>query len=156
VQALEKQLAGTNAALDEKAAALQTAQDELAATQTALAAAQDELDTYKKMFAALEGQTHASADTEGDVVVAADGVSASYTLENTSLSGNSIVFELQVGEDVVYTSEAIKPGEALAPFTLAQSLAAGTYDGFVNIKTVNKSGEVASVMQIPVRIVVGQ
>ncbi|MGI6240130.1 MAG: hypothetical protein ACOYI5_10970, partial [Christensenellales bacterium] len=155
-EALNTALSNTETELAETKAALAKTQGELADTKTELSKTRAELEAYRMRYVVGMGESHASAGVNGSVRIAADGVSGTYELENKMLSGNAIVFELALGEEIIHTSARIEPGEKLEAFTLTEPLAAGVYEGTVAIRTLNQSGVEASVMRIPVEIVVGE
>ena len=88
--------------------------------------------------------------------MSADGVSAEYAVVNSAASGNSIIFELSLDGEIIYTSEKLLPGEQIEGFTLNSVLEPGSYDGAVSIKTMNARGEVISVTAAAVTIEVAR
>ena len=121
-----------------------------------LAMANAELAAYRAGTDVAEGEKHFSASAEDVVYVSADGVSAEYAVVNSAASGNSIIFELSLDGEIIYTSEKLLPGEQIEGFTLNSVLEPGSYDGAVSIKTMNARGEVISVTAAAVTIEVAR
>lgn len=121
-----------------------------------LARANAELAAYHVNADVEDGEKHFSAAADDVVYVSADGVSAEYVVSNNAASGNSIVFELSLDGEVIYTSEKLAPGRQIDGFTLASALNPGSYEGSVSIKTLNTKGDVISVIAATVTIEVAR
>ena len=142
------ELADTRAELD----AVRT---ELTQTQTKLADTQKALEAYRLAFAGEEeGSRHSATALNETVQVASDGVTATYLLENTAASGNSLSFRLEVAGEEVFASEKLAPGQSITTFQLENPLTAGEYEGALTVITYGKDGVASSKMTTPVTVIV--
>ena len=142
------ELADTKAELDAVRA-------ELTQTQTKLADTQKALEAYRLAFAGEEeGSRHSATALDETVQVASDGVTATYLLENTAASGNSLSFRLEVAGEEVFASEKLAPGQSVTTFQLEKPLTAGEYEGALTVITYGKDGVASSKMTTPVTVIV--
>lgn len=143
------ELADTKAELDAVRA-------ELTQTQTKLADTQKALEAYRLAFAGEEeaGSRHSATALDETVQVASDGVTATYLLENTAASGNSLSFRLEVAGEEVFASEKLAPGQSITTFQLENPLTAGEYEGALTVITYGKDGVASSKMTTPVTVIV--
>ena len=142
------ELADTKAELDAVRA-------ELTQTQTKLADTQKALEAYRLAFAGEEeGSRHSATALDQTVQVASDGVTATYLLENTVASGNSLSFRLEVAGEEVFASEKLSPGQSITTFQLENPLTAGEYEGALTVITYGKDGVASSKMTTPVTVIV--
>ena len=142
------ELADTKAELDAVRA-------ELTQTQTKLADTQKALEAYRLAFAGEEeGSRHSATALDQTVQVASDGVTATYLLENTAASGNSLSFRLEVAGEEVFASEKLAPGQSITTFQLENPLTAGEYEGALTVITYGKDGVASSKMTTPVTVIV--
>lgn len=140
------ELADTKAELDAVRA-------ELTQTQTKLADTQKALEAYRLAFAGEEeGSRHSATALDQTVQVASDGVTATYLLENTAASGNSLSFRLEVAGEEVFASEKLAPGQSITTFQLENPLTAGEYEGALTVITYGKDGVASSKMTTPVTV----
>ena len=146
-------LAEAGAKVEELTAVLDTVSVEYAALEAQLAEA---LSAQADAASLDEGEFHASATMQEVVSVASDGVSAIYDLTNSNMSGNSIIFELKLDGEVIYTSGKLAPGESLPEFSLEDPLAAGIYEANASIITLSADGGVSSRMSVPVTVTVAE
>ena len=151
----DSELTSANVRILELETELAAADARIAELETRLAGMSAELDNYMAVYAG-DGVNHASADMENAVMVQADGITAAYALTNNTDSGNSVVFELTVDDEVLYTSGILTPGEALNEFSLSRVLDAGEYAGIAAIKTMAADGSLASAIRLPVKVIVAQ
>ena len=128
---------------------------ELTQTQTKLADTQKALEAYRLAFAGEEeGSRHSATALDQTVQVASDGVTATYLLENTAASGNSLSFRLEVAGEEVFASEKLAPGQSITTFQLENPLTAGEYEGALTVITYGKDGVASSKMTTPVTVIV--
>ena len=134
---------------------LEQARAELTQTQTKLADTQKALEAYRLAFAGEEeGSRHSATALDQTVQVASDGVTATYLLENTAASGNSLSFRLEVAGEEVFASEKLAPGQSITTFQLENPLTAGEYEGALTVITYGKDGVASSKMTTPVTVIV--
>lgn len=162
-EALQADLAAARTEIEALTARAETAEAEIAAmteraetAEAELAMANAELAAYRARSNVADGDRHFSAAADYVVYVSADGVSAEYAVCNNTASGNSIVFELSLDGEVIYTSEKLAPGRKIDGFKLAEALKPGSYAGAVSIKTLNANGDVISVISTAVTIEVAR
>ena len=81
-----------------------------------------------------------------------DGVTGQWQYVNSELSGNSATISLTLDGETLYTSKALKPGEALESITLEKPLAPGAYKALAVSTVYDKSGEKQLVTRVPVTL----
>ena len=120
--------------------------------QQQLDAATAEYNAYRIDHDPADGEANSSMSFETEIDIAADGVTADCTIANHAVSGNATEIALRVGEDEVYRSEMLAPGESLDAFTLSTPLAAGTYEGQFITYSYDADGNVIGSTFIPVTV----
>ena len=152
---VETRLANAQTELADTKAELDAVRAELTQTQTKLADTQKALEAYRLAFAGEEeGSRHSATALDQTVQVASDGVTATYLLENTAASGNSLSFRLEVAGEEVFASEKLAPGQSITTFQLENPLTAGEYEGALTVITYGKDGVASSKMTTPVTVIV--
>ena len=76
------------------------------------------------------------------------------TLANGADSGNDMIFELRVGDETVYTSEAVAPGETVSEIRLDAPLAPGNYDAVIVQTVYAPDGAQRTAMRVPVTLII--
>ena len=132
--------------------------EQLSAANAELTAFQRELNELKAYMLSrelAEGQAHTASTLDNAIVVAADGVSATWNYSNTLVSGNAVIVTITVDGAEVFASAKLNPGETLNAFTLNAALAAGSYEGVAAATVYDAAGEYVSAARIPVTVIVG-
>ena len=159
IQAKEETLAQAKEEIQAKEETLAQVQEEAQAQQEAMAQTQAELEdnlakmtAYKVEHEPESGEAHLSTAVDNVIQVAADGVTGQWQFVNSELSGNSATISLTLDGETLYTSKALKPGEALESITLEKPLAPGAYKALAVSTVYDKSGEVQLVTRVPVTL----
>ena len=114
-----------------------------------------ELEAYKLERELADGEAHAASTLDDTITVDADGVTAHWNYINNTISGNAVVLTITAGDEELFVSEALKPGDVLESFTLTRALEAGSYEALVATSVTDAEGAVLSSTRVPVCIVVG-
>ena len=102
------------------------------------------------------GEAHLSTTADNAIEVAADGVTASWQYANSDLSGNEATIQLLLDGEAIYTSGALKPGEALEDIVLEKPLPAGSHQAIAVTTVYDKDGAPALTTRVPVTINVAE
>ena len=124
----------------------------MAQTQAELEDNLAEMTAYKVEHEPESGEAHLSTAVDNVIQVAADGVTGQWQYVNSELSGNSATISLTLDGETLYTSKALKPGEALESITLEKPLAPGAYKALAVSTVYDKSGEKQLVTRVPVTL----
>jgi len=151
---LAAELEAANAENDRLEDELETANIENDRLTSELETAYADIARMDGELAAYRGGASAALVTDDAVTVAADGVSAAYAFTNNA--PGSVVYELSIGDKVLYTSDELAPGQALEGFTLNEALAPGSYEAMLTTVSYRQDGSVLSRIMIPVSIVVAE
>ena len=92
------------------------------------------------------------AQTPASIGTFPDGVTADWHYVNDAISSNSVVLNLTVDDQTVYTSEALLPGQSVDGITLTAPLAPGTYQGMAVTTIYDAQGEMQLTNRVPVTI----
>ena len=113
-----------------------------------------ELQAYRIERSLGTGEGYAASAIGSVLHIAQDGKTGTVVLNNNVESGNSIVFELTLDEEIIYTSSPIRPGESLENFELEQALETGSYTAVAIQKTYAADGTYVSGIRVPVTLIV--
>ena len=163
---LSAQLTDSKAESESLSAQLTDAQTELESLRDQLAQAQDELnstrETLSQRIAALEayllerelseGEAHSSTTAATTIHIAADGKTGTWDYTNNTVSGNSVVLTLAMGQTELFRSESLAPGAALNEIQLNTVLTPGTYEGVATTAIYAEDGTYLFANRIPVTI----
>ena len=166
ITGLNEQIESLNAQSETDAEQLEALQGELdAAVQEAgrqAAALEDSKADYEKKLAEVRayklsrelttGDAHTATAVNNVIDVAADGVTATWHYDNTAISSNPVVLQLQVDGQTVYTSQPIQPGSSVEQVTLTAPLAPGSYDGIAVSSVYDDQGELLFANRVPVSV----
>lgn len=160
---LQTQLAAAEAQAQAQAEALADAEAEAQAQAEAMADAEAvyekqiaEANAYKVERAPATGEAHLSTTVDNAIEVAADGVTASWQYANSDLSGNEATIQLLLDGEAIYTSGALKPGEALEDIVLEKPLPAGSHQAIAVTTVYDKDGAPVLTTRVPVTINVAE
>lgn len=167
VKTLEAQSATDTAAhaaeLEAAQAKLSEALDEVSALSAQLDGARadyqklvDELAAYMLSRDLSAGEAHSATSAADVIEISADGVTGKWTYVNEALSGNTVVLSILVGEEELYHSEPIAPGEALEEITLSRTLTAGEYDAVAVTAIYDADGSSLFANRVPVKLSVAE
>ena len=165
-ESLSAQLADSKAESENLSAQLADAQTELESLRDQLAQTQDELnstrETLSQRIAALEayllerelseGEAHSSTTAATTIRIAADGRTGTWDYTNNTVSGNSVVLTLAMGQTELFRSESLAPGAALNEIQLNTTLAPGAYEGVATTAIYAEDGTYLFANRIPVTI----
>lgn len=165
-ESLSAQLADSKAESENLSAQLADAQTELESLRDQLAQTQDELnstrETLSQRIAALEayllerelseGEAHSSTTAATTIHIAADGKTGTWDYTNNTVSGNSVVLTLAMGQTELFRSESLAPGAALNEIQLNTTLAPGAYEGVATTAIYAEDGTYLFANRIPVTI----
>ena len=165
-ESLSAQLADSKAESESLSAQLADAQTELESLRDQLAQTQDELnstrETLSQRIAALEayllerelseGEAHSSTTAATTIHIAADGKTGTWDYTNNTVSGNSVVLTLAMGQTELFRSESLAPGAALNEIQLNTTLAPGAYEGVATTAIYAEDGTYLFANRIPVTI----
>ena len=163
---LSAQLTDSKAESENLSAQLADAQTELESLRDQLAQTQDELnstrETLSQRIAALEayllerelseGEAHSSTTAATTIHIAADGKTGTWDYTNNTVSGNSVVLTLAMGQTELFRSESLAPGAALNEIQLNTTLAPGAYEGVATTAIYAEDGTYLFANRIPVTI----
>lgn len=163
---LSAQLTDSKAESESLSAQLADAQTELESLRDQLAQTQDELnstrETLSQRIAALEayllerelseGEAHSSTTAATTIRIAADGRTGTWDYTNNTVSGNSVVLTLAMGQTELFRSESLAPGAALNEIQLNTTLAPGAYEGVATTAIYAEDGTYLFANRIPVTI----
>ena len=163
---LSTQLTDSKAESESLSAQLADAQTELESLRDQLAQTQDELnstrETLSQRIAALEayllerelseGEAHSSTTAATTIHIAADGRTGTWDYTNNTVSGNSVVLTLAMGQTELFRSESLAPGAALNEIQLNTTLAPGAYEGVATTAIYAEDGTYLFANRIPVTI----
>ena len=159
IEALNSQSETDAAQLEDLHQQLNAAVDEANHQKTALETSRTE---YQRQLAEVEayrlnrrpenGEAHAATSMDDVIDVAADGVSAVWHFENTSVSSNPVVLTLKTDAGTVYTSQPLAPGAVIDNLTLDAPLAPGTHAGTAVSSIYDQNGALLFANRIPVTI----
>ena len=136
----------------ERDSALEESAQREAELSEKLAETSAELDSYKYARELAEGEAHSASSFADCITVDADGVTAHWAFANDALSGNETVLSILVGEEEIFTSKALKPGESIDTFTLNKALESGEIEAVAVTKVYDEDGEYVSSTSVPVKI----
>ena len=136
----------------ERDSALEESAQREAELSEKLAETSAELDSYKYARELAEGEAHSASSFADCITVDADGVTAHWAFANDALSGNETILSILVGEEEIFTSKALKPGESIDTFTLNKALEAGEIEAIAVTKVYDEDGEYVSSTSVPVKI----
>lgn len=111
-----------------------------------------ELEAYKLTRELSTGEATAAIAVTNRIEVAADGVTANWHYDNSDISHNAVVLKLQIGDQEVYASQPIKPGESIDQVTLDVALPAGTHKGIATTCIYDAQGELQFANRVPVTV----
>ena len=165
-ESLSAQLADSKAESENLSAQLADAQTELESLRDQLAQTQDELnstrETLSQRIATLEayllerelseGEAHSSTTAATTIRIAADGRTGTWDYTNNTVSGNSVVLTLAMGQTELFRSESLAPGAALNEIQLNTTLAPGAYEGVATTAIYAEDGTYLFANRIPVTI----
>ena len=165
-ESLSAQLTDSKAESENLSAQLADAQTELESLRDQLAQTQDELnstrETLSQRIAALEayllerelseGEAHSSTTAATTIRIAADGRTGTWDYTNNTVSGNSVVLTLAMGQTELFRSESLAPGAALNEIQLNTTLAPGAYEGVATTAIYAEDGTYLFANRIPVTI----
>ena len=152
---LESQLEALNADLANEKTALEQMQAEYLEAQGEFTARLEELQAYRIERSLREGESYLSTELGSVLVFDATGVEGTATIANTVESGNSMVFELVLNDQVIFSSDPIAPGESLTSIQLETPLAKGNYEALAVQKTFAKDETYVSGVRVPVTLMSG-
>ncbi|NLF27164.1 MAG: hypothetical protein GX592_04640, partial [Clostridiales bacterium] len=152
---LESQLESLNADLADEKASLVEVQAEYRQAQDEFAARLEELQAYRIERSLREGESYLSTELGSVLVFDESGVEGTAAIVNTVRSGNSMVFELVLDGEVIFSSAPIAPGESLESIRLEVPLAKGNYEALAVQKTFAEDGTYVSGVRVPVTLIVG-
>ena len=177
LDAVKTELDAARAELDAAKAELDTAKAELDTAKAELDTAKAELDTAKaeldsvaaqrdEALAALEEADAEIASLEGELdmyraessaggefgdAVRVKGTEGEF--EFTNSSAMNVVCRIVIGDEELYVSGMIAPGETLTAFTAAFEPEAGSHEAMLVVESIRDDGSVASRMSIPVTVI---
>ncbi len=165
-ESLSAQLTDSKAESENLSAQLADAQTELESLRDQHAQTQDELnstrETLSQRIAALEayllerelseGEAHSSTTAATTIHIAADGRTGTWDYTNNTVSGNSVVLTLAMGQTELFRSESLAPGAALNEIQLNTTLAPGAYEGIATTAIYAEDGTYLFANRIPVTI----
>ena len=163
MEALKNQLSDELTRKEELQAQLETAKTELETRIAQLEAENaklqgriSELEAYQLSRTLGNGEAYVASTLADMITVAADGVTASWTFSNDTISGNAIELVILMGEEELYRSEMLQPGESISEFVLVRALEAGEYEAIAKTSVYDENGEFVSATRVPVGIKVGE
>lgn len=94
--------------------------------------------SLEDLYIITDSYTGLSFPGYGTIVIPSDQSSVDFLLYNPDLNDCSVVFEISVDEidEVLYTSDELKPGEIVETITFSQELEVGTYTLNVSVTPV--------------------
>lgn len=147
-----EQLDQLNAQLAEAVKDAEDKAEELQASQKEYEMQLAEIEAYKLSRDLTEGDALTATSVHDTIEVDADGVSAQWHYDNTAISAKDVVLSLRMDDEVLYTSDTLKPGESIDAITLNRALTSGQYDAIAVTSVYGDDGELQFTNRVPVTL----